>query len=78
MDFGNWLKDVGRDIKRLFKGKNGKHKDVEKKRVFGVGLHEAASRDPSCEVVSRNIALKLQCKLAHPPRSRSGRKLCGG
>lgn len=50
MDFGNWLKDVGREIKRVFKGKSSKNKDVQQKNVFGVSLQEAATRNPSCEV----------------------------
>ena len=38
-------------------GKRSKYKDGEKRRVFGVGLHAAATRNPSCEVVSSKPTL---------------------
>jgi hypothetical protein len=49
MELPSWLKDAGREVKRVFKGKSKSKEDV-KRRIFGVSLQEAATRDPSREV----------------------------
>lgn len=50
MELPSWLKDAGREVKRVFKGKS-KSKEGVKRRIFGVSLQEAATRDPSREVL---------------------------